>query len=160
MKGQMWVKHQWSPLLQRFRDQSLMKAFSNIDGITIGKLDKANHHRMYIKCITISDLAHTRGVHIPGNRMNGEWHAPSTLIWPQLPWPPPKYWQVFRWCIRQAFSSICQPGHLNSLTGKSVLARSWFSPADRALKTHCFHSTYIEIVRKISRRPTSTILPT
>ena len=118
MKGQMWVEHQWSPYLQRFHNQSLMKEFSNIDGITIGKLDRANHCRMYIKCITISDLAHVSGVHIPGNRMNGKCCAPSTLIWPQLPRPPPKYCQVFRWCIRQVFSSIRQPGRLNSLTGK------------------------------------------
>ena len=50
--------------------------------------------------------------------------------------------------------------YINSLTGKSVLARSWFSPAPRALKSHRFHSTYVGIVQITSRRPTSTILPT
>ena len=81
MKGQMWVKHQWSPPLQRFRDQSLMKAFSN-DGTSIGKLDIANHCRLYMKCITLSDLANTRGVLLPSNIKNGKWSTSSKLIWP------------------------------------------------------------------------------
>ena len=49
---------------------------------------------------------------------------------------------------------------INSFTGKLVLARSRFSPAARALKTHRFHSTYVGIVQKTSRRPTPIILPT
>ena len=46
---------------------------------------------------------------------------------------------------------------LNSLMGGLVPARSRFSPAARTLKTHRFHSTYVGIVQKTSRRPTLTI---
>ena len=55
----------------RLHDQSLMKAFSNITRIAIGKLDKSNHCRKYMTCTTISDLANEREVIIPGSRMNG-----------------------------------------------------------------------------------------
>ena len=112
MNGRMWVENQWFPPTQRFRDQSLMKAFSNIPGITIGKLDKDDHCRLYMKCIKISDLANERGMLIPCNRMNGEWCAASALYWPQLQRPPAKQWKVFRWCIRRAFSNICRPSIL------------------------------------------------
>ena len=57
--GQMWIENQWTPPLQRFHDRSLMKAFPNIIGITQGILNKANHCRMYMKCIRISNLANT-----------------------------------------------------------------------------------------------------
>ena len=49
---------------------------------------------------------------------------------------------------------------LNSLTGKSALAHSRFSPAARALNTHRFHFTYVGIVHKTSHSPTFTIIPT
>ena len=45
----------------------------------------------------------------------------------------------------------------NSLTGRLVLARSRFSSAACALKAHRFNLTYVGIVEKISRHPTSTI---
>ena len=48
--------------------------------------------------------------------------------------------------------SVMEMCIINRHPGKSVLAR--------ALKTHHFHSTYVGIVQKTSRRPTSTILPT
>ena len=99
MNAKMWVEDQWTPKVQRLHDQSLMKAFSVIEGITQGKMDKANHCRMYMKCITIADLANEKGTTIPGSRMNGEWRAGSTLVWPRLPKPPSKYWEVFRWAI-------------------------------------------------------------
>ena len=51
--------------------------------------------------------------------------------------------------------ALCCSLSLNSLTGKQVLARS----SARALETHRFHCTYVRIVQKISRRGTSTILP-
>jgi len=63
--------------------------------------------------------------------------------------------------IADAFASCLRlKNHFNRNTGKSVLARSRFSPAARVLKSHRFHSTYVGIVQKTSRRPTSTILPT
>ena len=105
----MWVKSQWTPPLQRVHDQSLMRAFSNLDKITQGKLDKANHCQMYIKCITIADLANERGLLIPGSRMNGEWRAASKLASPWLPKPPTSCWTVFQWCMQKASSSIHRP---------------------------------------------------
>ena len=65
-----------------------------------------------MKCIIITDLPNDQGRHIPGNQMNGEWHASSTLIWSRLPKSPAKYRAVFRWCIQGAFSSIRKPGFL------------------------------------------------
>ena len=58
------------------------------------------------------------------------------------------------------FISFCIKYNINSLTGKSVLVRSRFSPTAHAIKTHRFNLTYVGIVQETPRCPTLTILPT
>ena len=48
MNGIMWIEHQWTPSLQREFDQSLMRAFLDIEGVTKGRLEKANWCRLYL----------------------------------------------------------------------------------------------------------------
>jgi ribonuclease HI len=58
-------------------------------------------------------LAHVRGDRIPGDRMNGKWQAKSSLEWPRLPNPPPKFWAAFRWCMRRTFLRHQRPRRLH-----------------------------------------------
>ena len=85
MNGKLWIQQQWTPSLQRVKDQSMMKAFTKIEGITTSKLEMANYCRLYSRIITIADLADERGDKITGSKMNGEWRAESTYQWPMLP---------------------------------------------------------------------------
>ena len=97
MNGKIWIENVWTPRVQRIHGQSLMSVFARVHGSTNGKLKKANFCRMYAKCITLSDITNNRGEKIPGGRMEGQWRANSTLVWPKLPPPPKAHWAVFRW---------------------------------------------------------------
>ena len=139
MDGKMWIEHQWSPTLQRVNDQAVMKSFAGIEGITIPKLEKANYCRLYLRIITISDLADERGASIPGDRMDGKWRADSDLEWPLLPCPPANYWATFRWCIRKAFVTLRRPGRLNKKVLLDKPLGSW-KDTDRHIQ-HQYYRT-------------------
>lgn len=72
-------KHQWTPELQRAYDQSIMKAFPLLPGITPGRMYMANWCRLYLKVITILDMTNEKDTAIHGNRVDGEWQAKSNF---------------------------------------------------------------------------------
>ena len=80
----MWIKHQWSPELQREGDKLLMEEFWNIKGIITGKPKKANWCRIFTLVITVSDFTMVWGESIPGHQMWGKWRAESTFDWPNI----------------------------------------------------------------------------
>ena len=51
-------------ILQREKDESLMERFVRIPGITVGQLEKVNAVHLYLRVITIADLAHESGQYI------------------------------------------------------------------------------------------------
>ena len=67
------------------------------------KLRMANNVRMWLRVITISDLADAGGTRIPANRLGGSWRADSSLSWPDLPAPTEKMWTAFRFFLRKTF---------------------------------------------------------
>ena len=71
MNASIWIKHQWCPQVQQHNDKSPMHAFSQILGITKGKLTKANWCRVYARIITISVIAYVKGTVMPESRMGG-----------------------------------------------------------------------------------------
>ena len=71
----MWIEHQWTPPLRRWGDQSIMKAFTLIPGISKAQLRKANFCRLWMRVITIADMCNICGTTIPGNRLNGKWQS-------------------------------------------------------------------------------------
>ena len=139
MNGKLWIEHQWCPTLQRVNDQAMMKAFANILGVTTSKLEKANFCRLYLRIITLADLASERGDTIPGNRMDGKWRAESTIQWPLLPCPPPNYWEAFRWCVRKAFVTQRRAGRLNKQVILDKPLGSW-KDVDRHIQ-HQYYRT-------------------
>ena len=70
MQATMWIEHQWCPDIQRVHDRALMQAFLAIPNITRSRLMRANLVRIYLRVITIAELANTTGTHIPGHRMD------------------------------------------------------------------------------------------
>ena len=104
LNATMWIEHQWTPQLQRQNDQSLMKAFSLDGKATHQQKLIANLCRVYLRVITIAELANEKGTMIPGNRMNGKWRAQSSLEWPDIPCPQKHHWRIFRMLVRRSFS--------------------------------------------------------
>ena len=69
MDAQLWIEHQWSPPLQRQADSSIMERISKLPYATTDVKTKCNMCRLYMKVVTIADLAHLDGKHIPAARL-------------------------------------------------------------------------------------------
>ena len=109
MDATLWIEKKWAPALQRVGDRSLMECFVRIPGITRASLRKANAVRLYLRVVTIADLADVGGTFIPANMLDGSWQAGSDFKWPFQPLPPNTFWITFRRCIRQSFCANCSP---------------------------------------------------
>ncbi|KAL7550562.1 hypothetical protein ACHAWF_015354 [Thalassiosira exigua] len=105
--GGIWIENAWTPSLQREGDKSLMEEFMKVTckGASKNKLIMTNQVRMWLRVITIAELAEEGGLRIPPHRLQGLWRAKSSLKWPNLPKPTKKMWQAFRFYLRK---SICK----------------------------------------------------
>ena len=103
MDATLWIEEAWVPSLQRVGDASLMERFTGIAGITPRELDKVNQVQLYLRVITIADLANPSGEYIPDDTLTGEWQAGSDLLWPTQPRPRKQWWALFRKCLRLTF---------------------------------------------------------
>ncbi len=155
LNASMWIEHQWTPKLQRINDHSLMKTFSTLDGITDGKLAKANWCRIYLRVITLANIASERGDVIPGDRMNGKWRAKSNLEWPDIPCPPSSYWSIFRWCMRKAFANTTRPGRLVKPVRLDRSLQSWL-PVERHIEYQFYRTAHTAYNRNGSNYLTYT----
>ena len=54
------------------------------------KLKMANEVRMWLRVITMAELADKNGTSISPNKLNGTWRANSNLDWPDMPEPNEK----------------------------------------------------------------------
>lgn len=109
MGGFLWIEKCWTPELQREDDCSLMEGFLRIPGIKRATLRQANLVRLYLRVVTIADLADVGGTYIPANMLDGSWQAGSDIKWPYQPIPPKRFWTTFRRCLRLAFCSRTPP---------------------------------------------------
>ena len=103
LKGSVWIENVWVPALQRLKDASLMDRFSQVKGATKHKLRIANECRIFLRVITIAELADINGRFISPDRLDGTWQAKSNLRWPTQCKPTKKMWDVFRWFLRKSF---------------------------------------------------------
>ena len=89
-----------------------MRALTKVPGATKRKMEKCNMCRLYSRVVTLSDLSHLDGTHIPWKHISGEWRTDSMLhLWPIMPKPPPEFWSTYRNFIRKAF---CQNKNHNA----------------------------------------------
>ncbi len=132
----LWIEDKWSHPLQRENDAFIMDRFLTIPGITTAQLYQANSVRIYLRILTMSDLAEPSGKFIPDSLLTGEWQGGSDLYWPHQILPPKKHWATFRACLQKSFCSehtFSQPAHygmdLDTPLGKwyPVKRHSWFN---------------------------------
>ena len=109
IQASLWIEGIWHPQHQREGDRFLMDYFIRIPGITTAELRKANAVRLYMRVLTISDLADPTGHFIPDGMLTGEWQAGSDIYWPYQVNPPANFWAVFRRCLRQTFCTGTSP---------------------------------------------------
>ena len=105
----MWIEDVWTPRLQRVGDCSLMEAFVQIDGITTSTLIRANRVRLYLRVVTIADLADIGGTFIPAGFLAGDWQAGSDILWPHQGKPTRNDFRQFRQCLLKTFCQFAQP---------------------------------------------------
>lgn len=106
LKGSVWIENVWVPALQRLKDVSIMERFSQVPGATEYKLRMANECRLFLRVITIAELANVDGRFISPDRLDGSWQAQSTLRWPTQCKPSKKMWENFRWFLRKSFCQL------------------------------------------------------
>ena len=89
-----------------------MERFSQCPHISQAMLRKANAVRIYLRVVTIADLADVGGTFIPAGMLTGKWQAGSDLKWPyQQPLPLATFWSTFRRCLWLMFSTNTPPYH-------------------------------------------------
>ena len=135
MKAYIWIEKSWAPKLQREGDVSIMQAFVQCPKITRAMLKQANAVRLYLRVVTIADLADVGGTFIPSGMLTGEWTAGTDLKWPYQPKPTAAAWSTFRRCLRLTFCTktppYSRPSHsleLDSSLGRwhDVERNTWF----------------------------------
>ena len=135
MDAFLWIEKGWCPKIQRVNDRSIMHVFSKCPQISRAMLRQANAVRLYLRVITIADLADVGGSYIPAGILTGEWQAGSDLKWPYQPLPPKSFWSVFRRCLRLTFCTNTplhsQPRHSLTLdvslgAWHAVPRNTWF----------------------------------
>lgn len=104
-----WIEEAWKPQPHRVHDDFIMDRFTQIPGITRKELRQANAVRMYMRIITIADIADPSGEFIPDDMLTGKWQAGTDLFWPYQICPPPAFWAVFRRCLRHTFCTTTSP---------------------------------------------------
>ena len=109
MGGYIWIEKSWTPEAQREGDEALMERFVAIPGVQRSSLRQANAVRLYLRVVTIADLADLGGTYIPADMLDGGWQAGSDIKWPFQPKPPQHFWSTFRRCLRQTFCTRTPP---------------------------------------------------
>lgn len=105
----LWIENLWTPHPQRINDTFLMNRFLMIPRITKSALRQANEVRLFLRVLTIADLADPTGRFIPDGMLTGEWQAGSDIHWPHQTKPPPRFWATFRRCLRLAYCTSTNP---------------------------------------------------
>ena len=103
LEGKIWMEKAWRPTFQREFDSSIMESFAAIPKITCTMLTQANECRIYLRVITIAELADLNGTTINFDKLNGKWQAISMLNWPNQPSPNKQQWAAWRKCLRKTF---------------------------------------------------------
>jgi hypothetical protein len=105
LNGSIWVEEAWTPKLQRVGDISIMEALTNLSDVTTGELIAANNCRMYLRVITLSDIATLDGRMIDKGLIDGSTRTESRLRWPMQPKPTVRMLDTFRRLLKRAFST-------------------------------------------------------
>ena len=107
--GSLWLEDAWTPTLQREGDASIMERLVESNLFSPSVLSRANNARLYLRVITIADLASEKGHYIPDGRFDGTFQAGSDLLFPDIPCPPRKDLALLKQCIQRTFCIFAPP---------------------------------------------------
>ena len=79
----LWIEGAWVPELQQENDKSIMEKIIRLKGITKGELKQVNTMRLWLRVVTVADMANEAGTDIMDNMMSGQWRADTDLKWPK-----------------------------------------------------------------------------
>ena len=60
---------------------------------------------MWLRVITVAELADADGACISPEKLDGRWRNDSTLLWPNVPKPSEKMFEIFRLYVRKSLCS-------------------------------------------------------
>jgi hypothetical protein len=103
-----WIEKAWRFPLQRQGDCALMERFASNPHITLLMLIYANEFRIWLRVVSLAQLASIDGKCIPIDKIRNEseWRAQSEGInWPNVREPTNKHRAAFRKCLRLEFCS-------------------------------------------------------
>ncbi|KAL9183056.1 hypothetical protein ACHAXT_004843 [Thalassiosira profunda] len=107
--GSLWLEDAWTPTLQRDGDASIMEPLVQSKLFSPSVLSRANSARLYLRVITIADLASKKGHYIPDGRFDVTFHAGSDSLFPDIPCPPRKDLALLKRCIQRTFCTFAPP---------------------------------------------------
>ena len=113
---------------------------ANID-LTPKEKELANECRMWLRIITISDIADLNGQSIKIRRLKGFWRATPAidLRWPQLPTPTKRHCSAFRQCLLTTVCSSASPYDQSSNYKLDTTLGPWFIKPRHVLH-ECYRS--------------------
>ena len=74
-------------------------------GTSDNRLRIVNEVRLWLRVITIAELADADGACISPEKLDGRWRNDSTPLWPNIPKPSEKMFEIFRLYVRK---SLCR----------------------------------------------------
>ena len=66
---------------------------------------------MWLRVITVAELADANGACISPEKLNGRWRNDSTHLWPNIPQPSEKMFKIFRLYVRRSLCSNVKRHH-------------------------------------------------
>jgi hypothetical protein len=171
INAKIWLEDQWTPRILRSNDSSIMSKVLQLR-LSRATMQKFNYVRLYLRIITIADLADETGAKIPGHRFTGRWQANSTLTWPDIPQPPSSLMALFRSIIRKAYATTLTSKHTNDTITLAKHLGPWNSNKNHinytAYRTaiqvfirhdNAFHVFYAQNARTFVYNHTSATIP-
>ena len=104
-----------SPLLQRLHDDYTMEHITGCTKTTPKEWLLDNKCRLWMRVITIADLASINGRTIPIERLKGQWKITPIpgFTWPKQPEPRNAHCSTFRQCLGPTFCTTVSPWQMS-----------------------------------------------
>jgi hypothetical protein len=87
-------------------DEFIMDTWRH-EGLSLATMKKLNAGRMWLRVSRLSEITLADGSRLHPDPLNGRTphgHHETTLKWPSHDCPPPKWWSLWRQCLRRSFS--------------------------------------------------------
>lgn len=124
------VEDQWLPWLSRQHDVALMDFALSLN-LPPYQLQCINTCRMHLQVTTLSDIVTAKGDSIVSCIMEGERDLcrPTTLLWPEIPSPPPSFWRQWRQFLQHLLTGRVLHQPLGAWVASPLNSWTWYIDA-------------------------------